>query len=172
MPNELEQQNNRPPYKIPPLPAGFYVHKEISQKVTYEIPDNIKALLGESKLFAMELLDGILDKTFNMRLYEARVETCERPMVKAKFEKKVVTPSPSVKSVASAPKPRPKETMDGVSRRSRDSLHSETSRQQDAVVSEKGLETETALVLVDEKDDVDPYEMYTQESLLKKQYKE
>ena len=149
MPNELKEQNNRPPFKIPPLPAGFYVHREITQRVSYEIPDNIKALLGDSKLFAMELLDGILEKTFNMRLYEARVETCEKPTVRAKFEKKVMTPTPSVKSYASAPKARPKETMDGVSRRSRDSMHSEVSKQQEAVVSEKGLEPETALVLVD-----------------------
>jgi hypothetical protein len=124
---------------------------ELGQKVSYELPDSIKALLGDSKLFAMELLDGILEKTFNMRLYEARVETYEKPVVKAKIQKKIMTPLRSVKSHASDILPTPKETMDGVSRRSTESLHPELSKNPEAVTSEHDPVTETALVLVEDK---------------------
>lgn len=88
------------------------------------MPENIKTLLGENKLFAIELLDEILDKTFGMRLYEARVETYEKKVVKPRIEKKVMTPS-GMSNYSGLPKSSAKKaTMDGVSRQSVASLHS------------------------------------------------
>jgi hypothetical protein len=79
--------------------------------------------MGENKIMAVEIIDSILDKTFGLRLFEAIVETYEKPIVKARIEKKVMTPS--VRSQASNVKmkqPVKREVMEGVERRSIDSI--------------------------------------------------
>jgi len=65
-----------------PLPAGFYLSKEMRQFETFAIPDEARPILGDPKCMALEVLDSILSDSFGMHLLESVVRVREEPVVK------------------------------------------------------------------------------------------
>jgi hypothetical protein len=59
----------------------------------YELPRRARKILGIEKIIALEVLDQIVEKALGFHLFEARVQLVEKPVVKARFEKKVMTPA-------------------------------------------------------------------------------
>jgi hypothetical protein len=45
------------PERIHPLPAGYYLDKDIWQVSSYELSEGVKKVLGEPKTIILEILD-------------------------------------------------------------------------------------------------------------------
>jgi hypothetical protein len=65
----------------PPLPAGYYMVKELEQNITYKMNEGVKSQLKymkqENKIIAFELFDEMLFKATGVHLFEAAIETIE-----------------------------------------------------------------------------------------------
>ena len=59
------------------LPPGFVLAKEMQQERDYSIPASARKVVVEKKSFALELLDGILDKSLGIRLFEPQIKMKE-----------------------------------------------------------------------------------------------
>jgi len=49
----------------------------MQQERDYSIPNSARKIIGEKKAFALELLDGILNKSFGIRLFEPQIKMKE-----------------------------------------------------------------------------------------------
>ena len=57
----------------PPLPAGYYMVRELEQITKYEIPPSTRNLLDEKRIIAIELFDEILMSAVGVHVHEASI---------------------------------------------------------------------------------------------------
>ena len=71
--------NDEPDY---PVPEGFTKVKEKVPVYKYEVPDTVRPYLGEEKSVAIELIDELLGKLFDIHVIEPIVKQEEKFRVK------------------------------------------------------------------------------------------
>ena len=59
------------------LPTGFVLSKEMEQVKEYSIPPSTRKTIGEAKAMALEILDELLAKNLNLRLFEPQISMKE-----------------------------------------------------------------------------------------------
>ena len=64
------------------LPTGFVLSKEMEQVKEYGIPASARKTIGEAKSIALEILDELLAKNLQMRLFEPQISMKETQVVK------------------------------------------------------------------------------------------
>ena len=65
------------------LPTGFVLSKEMEQVKEYSIPPSARKVMGEAKSIALEIIDELLAKNLQMRLFEPQISMKETQVVKA-----------------------------------------------------------------------------------------
>ena len=71
--------NDEPDY---PVPEGFTKVREKVPVYKYEVPDTVRPFLGEEKSVAIELIDELLGKLFDIHVIEPIVKQEEKYRVK------------------------------------------------------------------------------------------
>ena len=66
----------------------------------YKLPEEAKPILGNAKVAALEILDGLLFKKLGVHIFEPKIKLEEAPVVKLALQK----PSTSSTSILSTPK--------------------------------------------------------------------
>lgn len=80
------------PEKIHPLPAGYYLDKDIWQVSNYELTEGTKTILGEPKTIVLEILDQLITENLGFHIFEPQVYLHEVSVVKAHIAAKSLTP--------------------------------------------------------------------------------
>lgn len=80
------------PERIHPLPAGYYLDKDIWQVSSYELSEGVKTVLGEPKTIILEILDQLICENLGFHLFEPQVHLNEVSVVKAHIAAKSLTP--------------------------------------------------------------------------------
>ena len=70
-----------------PLPSGFILSKEQHQVKEFKLPEEAKPILGEAKVAALEILDGLLFQKLGVHIFEPKVKLEETPVVKLAMQK-------------------------------------------------------------------------------------